>query len=43
MPRDNLAGLASATIVMAMLLAACSGSEQIGSLYRPRRLMRRKS
>jgi sugar lactone lactonase YvrE len=35
MRRDNLAGLASSAIVAAMLLAACSGSEQVGSPVSP--------
>jgi sugar lactone lactonase YvrE len=35
MRRDHLAGLASATIATAMLLAACSGSEQVGSSVSP--------
>ena len=35
MRRDNLAGLASTTIVTAMILAGCSGSSQGGSSVSP--------
>jgi hypothetical protein len=35
MRRDNLAGLASTTILTAMLLAGCSGSSQVGSPVAP--------